>query len=306
MVADPIKLETREQKDSFLSQYDVFLFDCDGVLWHGTDLLPHVCEVLDQLRSMGKRVVFVTNNSTKSRRDYRKKLSSMGISAEIDEIFGSAYASAVYIKRVLKLPEDKKVYVVGEDGIEEELREEGVRYIGGTDPEDRKDVTDDDLRAMRPDPTVGAVLCGLDRFTNYKKLCRAFQYLKDPDCLLLMTNTDSTYPTHGTLFPGAGSISASLRFATGREGKALGKPNPEMLDAIEARMEFDKKRTCFVGDRLNTDIQFAHNSGMGGSLLVLTGVSQEADFRKEDAPCRPKYYMDKLGDLWDGENRSSS
>lgn len=53
----------------------------------------------------------------------------------------------------------------------------------------------------------------------------------------------------------------------------------------------------FIGDRLNTDIQFAHNSGMGGSLLVLTGVSTEAEFRSKDAPVVPKYYIDKLGDL---------
>ncbi|BFZ56731.1 p-nitrophenyl phosphatase [Savitreella phatthalungensis] len=302
-MAEPIKLVERDAIEDFLSQYDVFLFDCDGVLWHGNDLLPNVTDVLDMLRQRGKRVVFVTNNSTKSRTDYRKKLTSMGIQAELDEIFGSAYASAVYIKRVLKLPEDKEVYVIGEEGIEAELRDEGVRYCGGTDPTERQPMTDEEYRSMRPDPKIGAVLCGLDRHINYKKLSRAFQYLRNPDVHLLMTNIDSTYPTHGTLFPGAGSVSAPLLFATGREGKALGKPNAEMLDAIEAKMQFDKRRTCFIGDRLNTDIQFAHNAGMGGSLLVLTGVSQESDFRGEAAPIKPKYFMDSLGGLWDGKTR---
>lgn len=45
---------------------------------------------------------------------------------------GSAYAAAVYISSVLKLPKDKKVYVVGMSGIEEELREEGISFLGGT------------------------------------------------------------------------------------------------------------------------------------------------------------------------------
>jgi 4-nitrophenyl phosphatase len=49
-----------------------------------------------------------------------------------DEIYGSAYASAVYISSVLKLPKDQKVYVIGMSGIEEELHEEGVSFIGGT------------------------------------------------------------------------------------------------------------------------------------------------------------------------------
>jgi ribonucleotide monophosphatase NagD (HAD superfamily) len=49
-----------------------------------------------------------------------------------DEIYGSAYASAVYISSVMKMPKDQKVYVIGMSGIEEELHEEGVSYIGGT------------------------------------------------------------------------------------------------------------------------------------------------------------------------------
>jgi 4-nitrophenyl phosphatase len=49
-----------------------------------------------------------------------------------DEIYGSAYAAAVYISSVIKLPKDKKVYVIGMKGMEEELREEGVSFIGGT------------------------------------------------------------------------------------------------------------------------------------------------------------------------------
>jgi 4-nitrophenyl phosphatase len=51
---------------------------------------------------------------------------------EKDEIYGSAYASAVYISSVMKMPKDRKVYVIGMSGIEEELREEGVSFIGGT------------------------------------------------------------------------------------------------------------------------------------------------------------------------------
>ena len=49
-----------------------------------------------------------------------------------DEIFGSAYVAAVYLSTVLKFPKDKKVFVIGMSGIEEELREEGITFIGGT------------------------------------------------------------------------------------------------------------------------------------------------------------------------------
>lgn len=103
---------------------------------------------------IGKQIVFVTNNSTKSRRAYKKKLDDLGIPAEVDEIFCSAYSSAVYIKRVVKLPADKKVYVIGESGIEEELRNEGVQYFGGTDPEERIQMQEEDYTNFVPDPEV--------------------------------------------------------------------------------------------------------------------------------------------------------
>ena len=49
-----------------------------------------------------------------------------------DEVFGSAYAAAVYLSSVLKFPMDKKVYVIGMSGLEDELRSEGISFIGGT------------------------------------------------------------------------------------------------------------------------------------------------------------------------------
>ncbi len=49
-----------------------------------------------------------------------------------DEVFGSAYAAAVYLSSVLNFPMDKKVYVIGMSGLEDELRSEGISFIGGT------------------------------------------------------------------------------------------------------------------------------------------------------------------------------
>lgn len=128
----PFKLTSRKDAKHFIDRFDVFLFDCDGVLWQGDRLLPKVKETLELLRSLDKKIIFVTNNSTKSRRVYKKKFEGMGIPANTEEIFGSAYSSAVYLKRVVKLPSNKRVYVVGEEGIEEELASEGITYIGGS------------------------------------------------------------------------------------------------------------------------------------------------------------------------------
>jgi len=245
--------------------------------------------------------VFVTNNSTKSRADYQKKLTSMGIPSNVDEIFGSAYSSAVYIARIMKLPAPRnKVFVLGESGIETELKTEGVEFIGGTDPSYRRDITPDDYRGLADgsllDENVGIVLAGLDFHINYLKLSVAYQYLAR-GAVFLATNTDSTLPSNHTFFPGAGSISIPLINMTGKHPTALGKPSQAMMDSIEGKFQFDRKKACMVGDRLDTDIRFGIEGELGATLAVLTGVSKKADWEAEGAEVIPAYFVDRLSDL---------
>ncbi|KAF2274608.1 4-nitrophenylphosphatase [Westerdykella ornata] len=253
------------------------------------------------LRSKGKQLVFVTNNSTKSRADYKKKFDKLGIPAKVDEVFGSSYSAAVYINRILNLPAPKnKVFVVGESGIEQELDAEGVPHIGGTDPSFRRDIEPEDFNSLADgsalDPDVAVVLTGLDFHINYLKLATAYQYLQR-GALFLATNTDSSLPMAHSLFPGAGAVGAGVVKAIGREALSLGKPSQAMMDAIEGKFHFDRSRTCMVGDRMNTDIQFGIDGKLGGTLAVLTGVSKKEEFLAEGASTVPMAYVDCLGDL---------
>ncbi|CAG8021522.1 unnamed protein product [Penicillium olsonii] len=306
----------------FLDKFDVFLFDCDGVLWSGDHLFPGTVETLELLRKngvsrnamsvqqkltngLGKQVVFVTNNSTKSRADYRKKLEGLGIPSTVEEIFSSSYSASIYISRILQLPENKrKVYVIGETGIEQELQSENVQFIGGTDPAYRRDITPEDYKKIAAgdesllDPEVGVVLVGLDFHFNYLKMALAYHYVKR-GAVFLATNIDSTLPNSGTLFPGAGSMSAPLIMMLNQEPVALGKPSQAMMDSVEGKFKFDRSRTCMVGDRVNTDIRFGLEGKLGGTLGVLTGVSSKEEFLTGDV--RPHAYLDKLSDLLGSE-----
>ncbi|KAI1001717.1 hypothetical protein K3495_g6487 [Podosphaera aphanis] len=285
----------------FIDQFENFLFDCDGVLWSGDYLFPGSVETLEMLRSRGKKVIFVTNNSTKSRADYQKKLSSLGIPSNVEEIFGSSYSSAIYISRILQLPAPKnKVFVIGEAGIETELRSEGIEFLGGTDSAYRRDITAEDRERIADgsllDENVGIVLVGLDFHINYLKLAIAYQYIAR-GAIFLATNTDSTLPSNNTIFPGAGSISIPLVNMTGMKPLALGKPSQAMMDAIEGKFHLDRKKTCMIGDRLDTDIKFGIEGKLGGTLMVLTGISKKGDWTHEGSLVVPDYYMDKLDDL---------
>jgi 4-nitrophenyl phosphatase len=175
-----------------------------------------------------------------------------------------------------------------------------VPFIGGTDPAYRRDITPEDYKLIATgdtstlDPEIGVVLAGLDFHVNYLKLALAYHYVRR-GAIFLATNIDSTLPNMGTLFPGAGSISAPLIMMLGKEPVALGKPSQAMMDAIEGKFKFDRNRTCMIGDRLNTDIRFGIEGKLGGTLAVLTGVSTKDEILNSSV--RPMAYVDKLGDL---------
>lgn len=200
----------------------------------------------------------------------------------------------------LKDQPKNKVFVLGETGIEQELASEDVSYIGGTDPELRRDMEPEDYASIADgsalDPDVGCVLIGLDFHINYLKMSLAMAYLRK-GAVFLATNTDSTLPNSHTFFPGAGAVGAGVVKAHGKDPLALGKPSQAMMDAIEGKFKLDRKRTCMIGDRLNTDIQFGIEGGLGGTLMVLTGVSTKEEILGDDAKVVPAAYVDKLSDL---------
>lgn len=306
-------LQSEEDKAALLERYDSFLFDCDGVLWSGSETLPGVADVLQKMRARGKRIFFVTNNAAKSRRLLKERIEQAGIQAELNEVFSSAYASALYLKHVLQLPSDRKVYVIGMAGLEEELDAVGLSHLGGTNPTDCAPLHGLDFSPLEAegamDPAVGAVLCGIDTALSYPKLAKAYRYITRPGatghvkagetgggCHFVCTNEDVTFPTKNGLFPGAGSVWAGLRDASRRDPIIVGKPNQPMIDTLFASTDLDPHRTLMVGDRLNTDILFGQRGGID-TMLVLTGVNQLDDVAAPDAPAVPTYVLEGLGAL---------
>eukprot|EP00775_Hariotina_reticulata_P009141 gene9141-9309_t len=83
-----------------LQEVDTIIFDCDGVLWRGNEVIPCAVEALQVMRDAGKRLFFVTNNSSKSRAQYLSKFNSLGIDADCSEIVSSSYTAAAYLASI--------------------------------------------------------------------------------------------------------------------------------------------------------------------------------------------------------------
>jgi HAD superfamily hydrolase (TIGR01457 family) len=243
------------------NRYDAFLFDLDGVLYRSDDPIEHAADAVERLRELGRRPVFMTNNSSRTPEQVAEKLRRVGIEASEDEIVGSAIATA----EVLRERGVSTAFVIGEDGVLQALHDVGIDVVGT------------DARS------ADAVVVGWDRGITYDKL-RTAALLVERGAPLVATNGDVSYPAPDGLWPGAGALLAAVVATTGSEPTIIGKPHAPLFEAACRRA--GGGRPLVVGDRLDTDIAGAAALGLD-SLLVLTGISTRADLDASDV--RPTY-----------------
>jgi phosphoglycolate phosphatase len=238
--------------------------------------------------------VFVTNNSTKSRKGYLGKFTGLGLKVQPEEIYSSSYAAAAYLKSINF---SKKVYVVGEVGIQEELDLAGIKHAGG--PADAgKVVTLSAGELMEHDEDVGAVVVGFDRNINYYKIQYATLCIREnPGCMFIATNRDAvTHLTDAQEWAGNGSMVGAIQGSTKREPEVVGKPSGFMLSNIAEQFGLKREQICMVGDRLDTDILFGQNGGLA-TVLVLSGVTTEEALLAPENKIVPDCYMSELPEL---------
>src|SRR5439155_3725404 len=115
-----------------LSHVRGVLFDLDGVVYVGATPLPGAQAVFDWLELTGRPYVLVTNNSTRTPRQYQDKLLAMDIRVPLRAIYTSALATAQYLRK--SYPPGTRIYRIGEAGLAEALADAGFREVD-QDPE---------------------------------------------------------------------------------------------------------------------------------------------------------------------------
>lgn len=242
-----------------LENINALLIDMDGVLYRGGTPIRGAARAVNRLKEMGKKPVFITNNSAFTRSTYVRKLKWMGIATKKSEIITSGHATAIYLKK--KFP-GVKALVVGGRGLDRELREAGLRVVDST----------------RADESTHVVV-GLDRKLSYAKITAGLRALLN-GAIFIATNGDATYPTEQGPSPGAGASIGALAGCSGTGPRiTIGKPSPTILKIAMATLGTKPKETAIIGDRLDTDIAAGKRLGLR-TILVLSGVSTPKDVRK--------------------------
>ena len=112
--------------------------------------------------------------------------------------------------------------------------------------------------------------------------------------LFVATNADSTIPNARGTAPGNGSLLKVIEYATGQAPVVAGKPEPPLHR--ESVIRTGAKHPLVIGDRLDTDIEAAYNTGTD-SLLVLTGVDNPRSVTLAPRHRRPTYIAETLDAL---------
>jgi len=260
-----------------LTNIRALAIDMDGVLWRGNTALPGLQKFFNLLHQFNISYMLATNNASKTPAEYQRKLAGMGVHIEQRTVLTSSLATAAYLQT--QLPHGGRVYVVGQSGLLEAMRDAGFEVM--------------------PDSSqpVDVVVAGIDFTLTYDKLRHA-TLLISRGARFVGSNGDVTFPAEEGDVPGAGSILAAIQAATGVKPVTIGKPEPLMFEIAMQKMGSDPAHTAMLGDRLETDILGGQRAGLT-TLMVTTGVDSEASIPvKGVVPDAIFSGIDQLADVW--------
>ena len=255
--------------------YRGIVFDLDGVVYLGEEVVPAAPAALDEVRGLGARVAFVTNNSYRPPDLVTEKLNRLGVKAAPAEVLTSAQA-AVRLLGGREGLEGVGVLVVGGPGLRQALEAAGARLVDGPAWRDAK-----------------VVAVGFDPELTFERVRTATLAIR-AGARFVGSNPDTTLPTPEGFWPGAGATLALLQASTGVRPEVAGKPERALLDTAAAAI--GPGPYLMVGDRADTDLDGAHRLGWA-TALVLSGVTRPADL--PDLAVAPDHLLADVGGLLD-------
>ncbi len=254
-----------------INKYDGFIFDLDGTIYIEDKIIPQADFIINRLKELDKKVVFISNKTTGNINTYLNFLKNNGFNISEDEIINST----VVIKKYLEDNHPKQnFFAVGEKIFIEEIKSVGLEF--------------------KNDPlSIDIVIVTLDRTLNYNKLEIAAKAL-DNGAKFYAANIDNTCPVEGGEILDAGSTISALEKRTHRKlEKHFGKPSEYMFNGINDAIKVPPEKCLIIGDRLETDIAMGNIFGVD-TALVSTGVVKELSV---NGKYKPTYKLNSVSDL---------
>ena len=260
--------------------YEGYVFDLDGTIYLGDDLLPGASRLVGKLRELGKKIVFLSNNPTKTPEMYAEKLAGLGLPTPPDEIVNTVVTMTRWL---LQNHPEATVFPISEEPLVRALGEAGIRISERAEE-------------------VDIVIASYDRAFDYRKLQIAFDAIWfHKRARLVTTNPDRYCPMPGGRGePDAAAVVGAIEACTGAKCEVnVGKPGPIMLETVTRMLGLEASECLVTGDRLYTEIRMALDAGMP-SAVVLTGDTTAGMLEEENEENKPDYALDRIDRLVPG------
>ena len=229
-------------------------FDLDGTVNLGDMPIKGASEFFNSLKIKGVEYFFLSNNTSKVKKQYVERLEAMNIECS---------------ERCIILPTDAlmqwllsnnivETFVLGNAAFTFYLQAHGI-HTNSQNPQ--------------------YIIVAFDTELTYQKLQQACIFIQQ-SVKYVVTNIDLVCPTENGYIPDTGAIAQMLETTTGQKpSKIFGKPYREM---IEPHLDgIDTKDVVIIGDRIYTDMQLAKNIHCD-FILVLSGETKFHDLHKVD------------------------
>ena len=263
-----IQKDTLEELKDCLESKKILLFDGDGTLYLGDQLIPGAPKIIQKLQET-KHVYLSTNNSSKTPAVYIKKMKRLGFNFKEERILISSHPTLHYLK------ENKlnSIYLVGTKAVREWFATNGVGHTE-TNPQ--------------------AIVLTYDTELDYQKIKDATEYVRE-GLPYLVTHPDLLCPTETGPIPDIGTLINAIEDATKRRPDlCFGKPYATFMQSVCAAHNCSPKDILMVGDRLYTDIQLTQDNE-AHALLVLSGETTEQTYK--EASIKADFVLSSIKDL---------
>jgi 4-nitrophenyl phosphatase len=236
-----------------LHRKTLFLFDLDGVFYKGKESRVKIggTKAIDALRTSGRKLFVLTNNSTDSSDTVRSRLVEFGIPVRKEEVLTSGLLTADYLSRRYGRV---SYFLVGEEGLEAEMEKCGHRRTEGE--------------------AADFVVVGLDRKVTYEKLDHAARLARN-GADIVATHSARLYMYRTGPAMATGPLVRAIEYASRRRATVIGKPSPLMFNIALERAGCGRKEAVMIGDQVDTDIVGASRAGID-AILVTSGIDQDA------------------------------
>ncbi len=226
-----------------LNSVQGFLFDLDGVFYVGDQLIEGGPDVLAGLRQKAIPYRFITNTTTRSRRQLQQKLQGLGIDVDSSDLL----TAPAVTRRYLLNENLMRCYLAISPEVEEDFK--GIQQVEGS--------------------PQAVVVGDIGDAWSYALIDRLFNYLVAGARLIAMHRNRFWQKATG-LHVDIGAFVAGLEYAAGVEAEITGKPTPAFFRLAADELGLSCSRVAVIGDDVESDVGGAQAAGMSG-ILVKTG-----------------------------------